>query len=276
MSSNSNNRRAKLQFPIYIGLWIPYYLLSIAPAIILVALYCYYLLFPLFNSSIVFTWSQSLVFFITPLVLLALYLFKLFCSATMAKFYYWMFNKIRPRKEMINALPRGETAPDVQMYWTRNFFLRLIKWEFTKCPFPWLVNWMFNYVGSTKIGKGAVIDKPGYICQEYLELGKNCYIGPMSAQSTHVNEGVYGGFSLKRIVMANNSVLCTRCMIGPGVEIGENTQILPMSGITKFTKLKPDSTYYGLPVGRISDKRFQKFVQLPSELKNTTKEEPSK
>jgi len=186
----------------------------------------------------------------------------------MAKLYYWIFNKIRSRKELINALPRGETEKDVQIYWTRNFFLRLIKWEFTKCPFPWLVNWMFNYVGSTKIGKGTVIDKPGYICQEYLELGKNCYLGPMSGQSSHVNEGVYGGFSLLKIKMGNNSVLCTRSMLAPGVEVGENTQILAMSGVTKFTKLKSNSTYYGLPVGRISNKRFYKYIQLPELLQD--------
>jgi len=215
-----------------------------------------------------------LVFFTSPLILISLYVFKLFCSATMAKLYYWMFNKIRSRKEMVNALPRGETAKDVQAYWTRNFFLRLIKWEFTKCPFPWLVNWMFNYVGSTKIGKGSVIEKPGYVCQEYLDLGKNCYLGPMSGQSTHVNEGVYGGFSLKKITLGDNSVLCTRCMLAPGVEVGENTQILTLSGVTKFSKLKPNSSYYGLPVGKISEKRFNKYIQLPEELREKKKESP--
>jgi hypothetical protein len=39
-----------------------------------------------------------------------------------------------------------------------------------------------------------------------------------------------------------------------------------MSGVTKFSKLKPNSNYYGLPVGRISDKRFNKYIQLPKEL----------
>ncbi len=266
MAEETKKTKAKLQFPIYIGLWIPYYILSITPSIILTSLYCYYLLFPLLSSPIESTLSTLLVFFSCPLILLTLYIFKLFCSASMAKFYYWIFNKVRPRKEMINALPRGETAKDVQMYWTRNFFLRMIKWEFTKCPFPWLVNWMFNYVGSSKIGKNTVIDKGGYICQEYLELGENCYTGPMSGQSSHVNEGIYGGFTLKKIIMGDNSVLCTRCMLAPGVEVGDNTQILTMSGVTKFSKLKQNSNYYGLPVGRISDKRFNKYIQVPEEL----------
>ena len=267
MTAEPKKIKASLQFPIYIGLWIPYYILSITPFIILTTLYCYYTLIPILKSAIVFSLTNILIFFTCPLVLISLYVFKLFCSATMAKFYYWMFNKIRPRKELVNALPRGDTAKDVQIYWTRNFFLRLIKWEFTKCPFPWLVNWMFNYVGSTKIGKGTVIDKPGYICQEFLELGENCYLGPMSGQSTHVNEGVYGGFTLKKIKMGDNSVLCTRCMLAPGVEVGENTQILTLSGVIKFTHLKPNSSYYGLPVGRVSEKRLNKYIQLPEELK---------
>ncbi len=272
MAENKQKTNAKLQFPIYISLWIPYYLLSITPFIILTALYCFHILFPLFREQLTFTSYNLIIFLTCPLVLITLYLFKLFCSATTAKLYYWIFNKIRPRKEMINALPRGDTAKDVEIYWTRNFFLRLIKWEFTKCPFPWLVNWMFNYVGSTKIGKGTVIDKPGYICQEFLELGENCYTGPMSGQSSHVNEGIFGGFTLKKIKLGNNSVLCTRCMLAPGVEIGENTQILTMSGVTKFTKLKSNSSYLGLPVGRISEKRFQKYIKLPDGLKNKKKE----
>jgi acetyltransferase-like isoleucine patch superfamily enzyme len=132
---------------------------------------------------------------------------------------------------------------------------------------------MFNYVGSTKVGKGTVIDKGGYICQEYLELGENCYLGPMSGQSSHVNEGVYGGFTLKKIKMGDNSVLCTRCMLAPGVEIGKNTQILSISGVTKFSKLKSNSSYYGLPAGRISEKRFHKYIQLPEKFKIKKKEE---
>ena len=78
----------------------------------------------------------------------------------------------------------------------------------------------------------------------------------MSGQSSHVNEGIYGGFTLKKIKMGNNSVLGTRCMLAPGVEVGENTQILPLSGVVKFSKLKPNSSYLGLPVGKISEKRF--------------------
>ncbi|TFG17564.1 MAG: hypothetical protein EU530_10425 [Promethearchaeota archaeon] len=272
MANGSKKNRAKLQVPIYIGLWIPYYLCSIAPSIILGGIYYFHILYRIFTVSIQFTVENSLIFFTSPLVLLALYIFNLFCFASMSKLYYWMFNKIHPHKELINALPRGDTAKDVQIYWTRNFFLRLIKWKFTKCPFPWLVNWMFNYVGSTKIGKGTVIDKGGYICQEYLELGENCYTGPMSGQSSHVNEGIYGGFTLKKIKMGNNSVLCTRCMLAPGVEVGENTQIITMSGVTKFSKLKPNSSYYGLPAGKISDKRFNKYIQLPEELIEKKKE----
>lgn len=273
MAAERKNNEAKLQFPIYIGLWIPYYLLSIAPSTILLTIYSYYVLLPIFKELVWFTVYSALIFFTCPFVLISLYLFNLFCFATMAKLYYWMFNTIRIRKELINALPRGDTANDVQMYWIRNFFLRLIKWKFTKCPFPWLVNWMFNYVGSTKIGKGTVIEKGGYICQEYFELGENCYLGPMSGQSSHVNEGVYGGFTLKKISMGKNSVLCTRCMLAPGVEVGENTQILTMSGVTKFSKLKANSSYYGLPVGKISEKRFNKYIQLPEKMKNIPKED---
>jgi acetyltransferase-like isoleucine patch superfamily enzyme len=131
---------------------------------------------------------------------------------------------------------------------------------------------MFNYVGSNKIGKGTVIEKGGYICQEFLELGENCYTGPMSGESSHVNEGIYGGFSLIKIKMGDNCVLCSRCMLAPGVQVAENTQIVTMSGVTKMAKLKPNSNYLGLPVGRISDKRFYKYIQLPKELEKPKEE----
>lgn len=195
-----------------------------------------------------------------PFVVLGLYLLRQMCSILIVKFFYRTFNRIQQRRELINATPRE--FRDVNIYHTRNFILRLIKWQFSKGLFPWLVPWMFNFIGANKIGKDVVIED-GYICQEFLEMEDNSYIGQMSIVSSHVLEGIYGALTLKKVIIGKNSVVGAFNLIGPGVEMSDNSQLLPMSASVKFQHLKPNVNYWGLPSHRLSKKRYRNFIQLP-------------
>jgi UDP-3-O-[3-hydroxymyristoyl] glucosamine N-acyltransferase len=125
---------------------------------------------------------------------------------------------------------------------------------------------MFDFVGSNKIGKNAVIEE-SFICPEYLEMGDNSYIGQHSIVSSNLVEGLYGALTVKKVKIGKKSVFGAFTIAAPGVELGDNSQYLPMSGSTKFTKLRSDRNYWGLPATRISRKRYAKFIQLPDELK---------
>ncbi|MHA1727267.1 MAG: acyltransferase [Promethearchaeota archaeon] len=224
---------------------------------------------PIFKDPLVFS-----IFLTAPLVFIALYLFRLFCAACIVKFYYWAFNKIWHRRELINALPYGNITDvkNIHIYHTRNFILRIIKWDFSKSFFPWLTTWMFRFIGSNKIGKNVVIED-SLMCMEYLEMEDNSYIGQMSITSSHLMEGQYGALSIKKIKVGKNSVIGAFNLIPPGVELGDNCQMLAMSGCLKFTHLKSNKNYWGLPSHRISNSRYRTLIQLPTELQNRNKTE---
>ncbi|MHA1340599.1 MAG: hypothetical protein ACTSRZ_10505 [Promethearchaeota archaeon] len=288
-------KKAKLQFPVYITLWVIYFYLGILLPLNLFFLYMLYIFIPKFimigyphnwntywyifkdplgviNAFMkVLSDPTGLIVFLTsPLVFVGIYLFKLFCDATIMKFYMWMLNKVQPRRQMINAPPRGDTASDVMMYHTRNFLLRIIKWEFSKCPFPWLTIWMFNYIGTNKLGKGTTIED-GFICCEYLETGKNVYIGFGAITSSHLVEGIYGALTVKKVKLGNNVVIGSRSAVPPGTEMGDNSQVLWNSAILKFQKIKEGANYWGLPVSKLTKNRYKKFIKLPKEVEEKYK-----
>ena len=136
------------------------------------------------------------IFLISPLILIGLYLLRQLCSACIVKFYYYIFNGIQQRRELKNVTL--QEYRDINIYHTRSFILRIIKWQFSKSPFPWLINWMFNFIKSNKIGKDAVIED-GFICSEYLEMKENSYIGQLTIVSSQTIEGQYGALTIKKV-----------------------------------------------------------------------------
>jgi acetyltransferase-like isoleucine patch superfamily enzyme len=214
----------------------------------------------------------SLTIFLTsPLVFIGIYLLKMFIYACIAKFYLWGFKLIHPRKELINALPRGNTAKDVGIYYNRNFILRMIKWEFSKSMFPWLLNWMYNFINTNKIGKNCTFED-GYVCQEYLETGKNVYVGYGTVTTSHLLEGIYGALILKKIKLADNVCIGSRCAIPPGTEFNENSEMLWYSGVIKYQRVKPGVVYWGLPASRLTKQKYYKLIKLPKEFQDEKKE----
>ncbi|MHA1821240.1 MAG: hypothetical protein ACTSU2_14985 [Promethearchaeota archaeon] len=277
-------------FGIYISMWVIYFYFGIILPLNLLVLYFSTIFIPGFlmqgglkdwntwlyifiNPKKVFGAFMpilqnpiSLIIFLTsPLVFVGLYLLKMFNYAVIMKFYYWLLDVIRPRRELLNAVPRGKTKADIEVYHTRNFLLRIIKWEFTKSPFPWLTNWMFNFIGSNEIGKNTTLED-GYVCQEYLETGKNVYVGFGSVTTSHLVEGIYGALILKKIILDDNVCIGARCAIPPGTHFRKNSQLLWYSAVIKYQKTKEGVSYWGLPASRLTRKKCIKLLKVPEEV----------
>lgn len=207
-----------------------------------------------------------LVFFLSPIILISLYLLRLFFVMLYSKIAIWLCNQRSPMKELIASKGIGkEEAKAINYYHLRGMILRILKWEISKSPFPWLVPVAFNFVAVNKIGKGTTLEDQFYT-QEFLETGENVHIGQGSIVSSHLVEGKYGAITLKKINIGNNAVIGAFNPISPGSLIGNYAEFLPMSGVAKFQKIRGFSKYYGLPVARISTKRYIKMVQIPPEL----------
>ncbi len=241
-------------------------------------------LFEIFNPIEIFNYfldiickdiSSISIFLTIPLVFLLLYLFRLYCAAYVMRFIYRTLSKMQKPSELFNAPPRGETRDAVNIYHTRNFLLRTIKYTFQKSLFPWLATWMFNYVGANKIGKNVVIEGPGYLTTEFLECGDNVYIGQFSVTTSHLVESIYGQLSVRKIKLANNTCIGTHVLIPPGTELGEGGEVVAHSGVLKYQKLKANTYFWGLPIRKISPTRFNKLIQLPKELRNKSKKKKS-
>lgn len=199
----------------------------------------------------------------TPLILLIVYLIRLFLvilfSRWLITFCFWR----SPQKELVAAKGIGrEEAKAINYYHLRGVILRILKWEVSKSLFPWLVPWAFTFVGANKIGKGTVLEDQFYT-QEFLETGENVYIGQGSIVSSHLVEGKYGAITLKKVKFDDGVVIGPFSAIPPGSEMEPRTEFLPMSGIIKFRKVRGFSKYFGLPVGRLSYKRYMKMLEIP-------------
>jgi len=131
-------------------------------------------------------------------------------------------------------------------------------------PFPWLINWLYNTIGSTKVGNGTVIEE-NIGADRFVEFGKNCYIGPNGAISSHSVSGVFGNINYFKIKLEDNFTTGGFNCVGPGSHIGKDTWILPMSGGTKHNVTKGESFYFGTPMRKVFRKRLMDYLKLTEE-----------
>ncbi len=252
------------------------------PSIILGYFYYKFCIYPIqhvFLDSflLIFTeWHYFLISVLTPLVALFLYIFRLFFIVFLCKFVITMINLISPGKELVAAKGIGkEEARAVNAYHLRGVVLRILVWSIAKSPFPWLINWSLTFVGGCKYAKGTTMEDHVY-CKEFIETGNNVYIGQGTGVTSHVVEGKYGAITLKKVFLGNNSVVSAHNAISPGTYLEPYTEFLPMSGVTKFHKISGFTKYFGLPIGRLSTKRYLKVMKIPEEKKDLVYETKNK
>lgn len=134
-------------------------------------------------------------------------------------------------------------------------------------PFPWLINFLYNFIKSNKIGKGTTIEEQ-FGAERFVEVGKNSYIGVNSGFSSHAVEGIFGNISYAKIKLGDNVTTAALNCLAPGVEISDNSALFPLAGATKYSTLKGDNYYYGVPLRKIFKKKVCRYAGITEDQLN--------
>jgi energy-coupling factor transporter transmembrane protein EcfT len=264
----SGNTIIKEEISLNLRLWLPlfyviYFCSFLIPSIIfMVFIMLFYL--PYFleikNFISIFTNIPSLIASITiPFVIIICYLIHLFIVALITRWFWSYSEKKSPSKSGI--IPRNIPSKTLNFYHFRSFIIKYPKNAFSRGPFPWLLKWMYNFVGTNKIGKGSVIEEQ-LAGDRFVEVGENSYIGTNPGISSHAVEGIFGNISFAKVKIGNNVTTAGFNCFAPGVDTGNNSWWLPMTGATKYNVLKGDNYYFGTPLRKIFKKRLMQYLQI--------------
>ena len=253
-----------LQFHWYLLSFFIIYLGSFFVPGLIIYIYIRFLFIPYFlnteNLLSVFTEIYPLVALLTmPLILIISYLVHIFILGYLTKKFWQLTEKISPSKNGI--IPRNVNSKTLNFYNIRSFMIKYPKNAVIKGPFPWLINWLYNYIGTNKIGKGTTIEEQ-FGADRFIEVGKNSYIGVNSGFSSHSVEGIFGNIAYFKIKLGDNVTTSTLNCLAPGVEINDNSYLLPMAGATKHSKLKGNNYYFGVPLRKIFKKKIMDYLKI--------------
>ncbi|MFX1233396.1 MAG: hypothetical protein ACFFBY_02460 [Promethearchaeota archaeon] len=211
-----------------------------------------------------FTELEPLIAFLTmPIVLIICYLIRLLFVAIITRLIWRYTEKKSPSKSGI--IPRNIRSKTEKYYHLRSFLIKYPKNLFVKGLFPWLSNWLFNFVGSMVIGKGSTLEE-SVGNDKFGIVGKNCYFAVGSTLATHLVEGIFGNIAYFQINVGDNVTTAGINQIGPGTEIKDNSYLLPLASATKHSVLKGEHNYYfGIPLRRIFDKKVMRYLNLTQE-----------
>ncbi len=267
-NENSGKEIIKEEIRLNLKLWLPlfyiiYFSSFLIPGIIFL-LYIMFFYLPFFleigDFISLFTNLPSLIASLTiPLVLIICYLIHLFIVALITRWFYTLSEKKSPSKAGI--IPRNIPSQTLDQYHFRSFIIKYPKNAFSRGPFPWLLKWMFNYVRTNKIGKKSVIEEQ-FGGDRFIEVGENSYIGTNPGISSHAVEGIFGNISIAKVKIGNNVTTAGFNCFAPGVEAGDNSWWLPMTGATKYNILKGNNFYFGTPLRKIFKKKVMSFLQI--------------
>ena len=229
---------------------IIYFLANLVPVLSLFY-YFYEYFFPFYiqKPTIIHVFvdiRSSLIFLITPFLLIVVLLINLFTVILISKILYKIFQFKNPAKEGI--FHWNDKNPDFNNYFKRSFILRYAKWKIQKSPFPWLIKPAFNLIGNCQFGKNTVIEDC-FIGKEFLKIGSNSYLGK-ALLANHLWDR---NLTIKRIIIGDNVEISDNCCIAPGTVIDNNVTVLPLSVTSKYGKLSFNSVYYHSPSKKIED-----------------------
>jgi len=215
------------------------------------------------DIMVVFTQFEPLIIIaITPLVFIGLYLLHLFLMALMTRWLWQYTEKKSPSKSGI--IPRNIASKVSDYYHVRSFMIKYPKNAFVKGPFPWLANWLFNFVGTNKIGKGTTIEEQ--LCgDKFVDIGENCYIGVNSVLTSHLVDGIFGNIVYFEIKIGDNVTFTGLGCVGPGTEIHDNSYLLPFAASAKHAILKGNNYYFGSPLRKIFKKKVAEYLDFTEE-----------
>ncbi|MEJ2250359.1 MAG: hypothetical protein P8Y97_11995 [Candidatus Lokiarchaeota archaeon] len=197
-----------------------------------------------------------------PFALIITYLLHLFGSAIYTRMIWRFTEKRSPSKDGI--IPRNISSSTLDYYHIRSFIIKYIKNLAIKGIFPYLSNWIFNFIGSVDIGKGTTMEE-AVVGARYIDVGKNCYLGPNTSLASHLVEGIFGNIYYFKIKLGDNTTLAGEGALGPGTKLKENSYVFPMGSNLKFNVNKGQNYYFGMPIRKIFSRKLKKYLQITDE-----------
>ncbi|MFX0021154.1 MAG: hypothetical protein ACFE9S_02435 [Candidatus Hermodarchaeota archaeon] len=265
---NTENGITKEEISLQLHIWLPcfyfiYFCSFLIPGIFfMIYIMLFYLPYFLEEPNFIslFTNLPSLIASLTiPIVIIVCYLIHLFIIALVTRGFWRYSEKKSPSKSGI--IPRNIPSKTLNYYHFRSFIIKYPKNVFSRGPFPWLLKWMYNFVGSNKIGKGSIIEEQ-LAGDRFIEVGENTYLGTNPAISSHAVEGVFGNISFAKVKIRDNVTAAGFNCFGPGVDSGNNSWWLPMTGATKYNILKGNNYYFGTPLRKIFKRKVMDYLQI--------------
>ncbi len=215
------------------------------------------------NFLAIFTdWRALINLFLMPIMIVGCFLLYLFFMGLICRTLWSYSEKKSPTKS--GVIPRNMPSKTLDFYHMRSFLVKHPKNVFTKGMFPWLANWFYNFVGSSKIGKKSTIEEQ--VCADkFIEVGDNSYIGVNSTLTSHFVEGIFGNITYFKVKVGDNVTLAGLNGISPGGEIGDNSYLLPLASAAKHSVLKGDNYYFGIPLRKIFKKKLMNYLDITME-----------
>jgi len=264
----------QFQYQKYIAFFFFIYIGSYLAPVIALMFYLFLILKPFFlevkSFYIILTRLDSLIIFLTlPLVVVFFYLSHLFFLGIFTRISWRFTEKRSPTKDGI--IPRDIRSKTADYYHYRSFMIKYGKNAFMKGIFPWLANWFFNFVKSSKIGGESTLEE-SVGNDRNIDVGRNCYIGVNSVLASHVVEGIFGNIVYFKVTVKDNVTLGGFNTIAPGCELSDSSYLLPMAAATKFNTTKGDNYYYGIPFRRIFKKKLTEYIKVSEDDLNRAEE----
>jgi len=267
--NNAIREEIKFQYFWYLIVFFTIYLTSyIVPAFLFMTYVFFYFLPNFLNTAnflALFIEIKPILALISmPLVFIGCYLIRLFFVGLATRLFWRFCEKKSPSRDGI--IPRNFPSKTLNYYHIRGFLIKYGKNTFAKGAFPWLSNWLYNFVGSSIIGKGSTLEES--ICNEkFAIVGKNCYFGVCSALATHMVDGTFGNINYFHIKIGDNVTAAGTNLIGAGSEVHDNSYLLPLASTGKHSMLKGNNYYWGIPLRKIFRKKTMGYLDLtPKEL----------
>ncbi|MHA1988227.1 MAG: hypothetical protein ACW98D_16450 [Promethearchaeota archaeon] len=262
--NNHIREEIKFQYFWYLFIFFTIYLTSyIVPAFLFMS-YVFLFFLPNFLNTpsfiALFTELKPILALVSmPLVIIGCYLVRLFFIGLTTRFFWRLSEKKSPSKDGI--IPRNFPSKTLNYYHIRSFLIKYGKNTFTKGAFPWLSNWLFNFVGSSVIGKGSTLEE-SIGNEKFGIVGKNCYFGAGSALATHLVDGTFGNINYFHVKIGDNVTAAATNLVAAGSEVHDNSYLLPLASAGKHSVLKGNNYYWGIPLRKIFRKKTMEYLGL--------------
>jgi len=212
-----------------------------------------------FSLSFLFNPATITLNLLVPIIFISFYLLHLFFVVLFTKWFYKMADKRGPTQGVFDR-NLDESSHMLNYYHFRSFLFKYPVFAFIRSPFPWLLNWELRFIGSNKVGKGTVFEDTFF--HSHIDFGKNCYIGTFSHISNHVVDGVYGEENLTffGVDIGNNCVFSLSNGAMPGLEMEDDSTILPLSASMKYDKIGKNGIYGRFPAKKLKTEELKKYM----------------